>query len=213
MGRGGGSWPLPWVPWRHRHIIQISDLAASASSVGFHTQNYTPCISPSSGEFCSSFRGEACIFMLLHIHCVIRGVWIVFCCGGERAPISHPSLHLTFSEHRQRDDKYFKVGMQLFFTALQPYKWTSAAANLLDEFIKVIQKNRRFILVSQGWAGRITSGPILIPVLRTSKIMLTFISNKSREIDEIVYLCQKTEKNPPFFFLQKAYSFLWVYNR
>ena len=107
-----------------------------------------------------------------------------------------------------------KSECNFFFTALQPYKWTSTAANLLDEFIKAIQKNRRFILVSQGWAGRITSRPILIPVLRTSKITLTFISNKAREIDEIVYLCQKTEKiSFFFFFFQKAYSFLWVYNR
>lgn len=98
-----------------------------------------------------------------------------------------------------------KSECNFFFTALQPYKWTSTAANLLDEFIKAIQKNRRFILVSQGWAGRITSRPILIPVLRTSKITLTFISNKAREIDEIVYLCQKTEKISFFFFFFKKH--------
>lgn len=68
-----------------------------------HTEHISPCISLSLGEFCSSFREGACILMLFHIHCVIRGVWSVFCHGGERTLISHPSLHLTFSEQTGRE--------------------------------------------------------------------------------------------------------------
>ena len=50
-------------------------------------------------------------------------------------------------------------------TALQLYQRCCK-----NEYIKVIRKNKKFILVSQGWAGQITSRHIRTPVLRTYKI-------------------------------------------